>query len=86
MGVVLLEALVPAMPGLTKASLLYDYLEKQEEECEWEKKKPKHADCYVLEATIWCLQGNAELAIDEPLGMTTEGTTSMHRILHGTCY
>ena len=55
MGVVLLEAPVPAIPGLTKASLLYDYLEKQEEKCKWEEKKRKHADCYILEPIIWCL-------------------------------
>lgn len=30
MGFMLLEGLFPAIPGLTKASLLYDYLEKQE--------------------------------------------------------
>lgn len=46
----------------------------------------KAQTCCVLEATIWYLQGNAELAIDEPLGMTTGSTTSMHRILHGTHY
>ena len=36
---VLLEAPVSAIPGLTKASLLYDCLEKQEEKCKWEETK-----------------------------------------------
>lgn len=67
-GIVLLEAMIPVITGITEASLLYDLSEKQKkkkikkEKGEREKKKTKYADFYALETTLRCLQGNAKLS------------------------
>lgn len=66
-GIVLLEAMIPVITGITEASLLYDLSEKQNKKNKKGKrgkgkKNPKYADCYALETTLRCLQGNAELS------------------------
>lgn len=84
----LLEAMIPVITGITEASLLYDLSEKQKkkkikkEKGEREKKRPN-----MLTAMLWKLHSGVSREMlsspnDEPVRLTSGGSTSRYEILH----